>query len=88
MWASEVVHLAREEVDGVVIGETNGEYHLGDARAGVPTRRSKWRWRKRRRLGEAGLGVLRTSTLHLGEEFLRGEDLSCEQSCSLMEAIF
>lgn len=75
--ARRVVHVAREEVDRGVIGETNGGDHLGDARTGVPTRRSKWRQRKRWRLGEAGLGGLRTSALHLGEEFLRG-DLACE----------
>lgn len=78
LWEREVVHVAREEVDGGVIGETNGEYHLGDARAGVPTRRSKWRRRKRWRFGEVGFGGLRTSALHLGEEFLRGGDLACE----------
>lgn len=78
LWAREVVHVAREEVNGGVIGETHGEYHLGDARAGVPTRRSKWLQRKRWRLGEARLGELRTSGLHLGKEFLRGGDLACE----------
>lgn len=55
----EVVHV-REEVDEGVLGETKGEYHLGDARAGVPTR-SKWQHRKRWRLGEVGLGGMRTS---------------------------